>query len=378
MIAKKVLLAAIHSFVRKSKTDWDDILVEKKVFSRLSHFAPAMVIYSTASLVAGEGVFAGTDFVFQKAAVLYMLLVGASVWTSFLSAVIVIYDKFDRSKERPIKSYVQILVIISYVVVAILAISMLLGKSPVALFTGLGAMSAILLLVFKDSILGFVAGIQLSANEMVQKGDWIEMPKYGADGDVIDVSLTTVKVQNWDKTISTIPTYALIADSFKNWRGMSDSGGRRIKRSISIDVNSVKFCDEEMLHRLSKIHHLTDYINQKKSELNKDNIEKKIDISVLANGRHLTNLGTFRAYILNYLRSHPKIHQNMTFLIRQLAITEQGVPLEIYVFSNDQNWVNYENIQADIFDHLLAVIPMFDLRVFQNPTGADFAKIGKN
>lgn len=265
MIAKKVLLSAIHRFVRKSKTDWDDVLVEKKVFSKLSHFAPAVVIYSTASLVAGDGVFAGADFVLKKAAVLYMLLVGVSVWTSFLSAVIVIYDKFDRSKERPIKSYVQILVIISYVVVAIFAISTLLDKSPVALFTGLGAMSAILLLVFKDSILGFVAGIQLSANEMVQKGDWIEMPKYGADGDVIDVSLTTVKVRNWDKTISTVPTYALIADSFKNWRGMSESGGRRIKRSISIDVNSVKFCDEEMIARFSKIHHLTKYINQKKN-----------------------------------------------------------------------------------------------------------------
>jgi len=233
----------------------------------------------------------------------------------------------------------------------------------------------VLMLIFKDPILGLAAGIQLSANKMVRVGDWIEMPKYGADGDVIDISLTTVKVQNWDKTIITIPTFALVSEGVKNWRGMSESGGRRIKRPIFIDMTSVKFCTQEMIERFSKIQYLSNYVLDKKKELSDFNEQRNIDNTVLVNGRRMTNLGTFRAYLVSYLRDHPKINKNLTFLVRQLDPGPTGLPIEIYVFSSDQVWANYESIQADIFDHILAVIPEFDLRVYQNPTGSDFQNL---
>jgi miniconductance mechanosensitive channel len=255
--------------------------------------------------------------------------------------------------------------------VAIFAISIIIDKSVLVLLTGLGALTAIILLIFKDSILGLVAGIQLVANDMVRPGDWIEMPKYGADGDVIQITLNTVKIRNWDKTITTIPTYSLISDSFKNWRGMSESGGRRIKRALPIDMTSVKFCTPEMIDRFSRIAMLRDHIERKTKELREYNERNEIDQSVPVNGRRMTNLGTFRAYLVAYLRAHPKIHQDMTFLVRQLPPSDKGLPLEIYVFSNDQVWANYEAIQADIFDHLLASLPEFELRPFQSPTGDD-------
>ena len=245
------------------------------------------------------------------------------------------------------------------------------------ILTGLGAMTAVLILVFKDSILGFVASMQLSMNDMVRIGDWIEMPKFGADGDVIDVTLHTVKVQNWDKTITTIPSYALISDSFKNWRGMSESGGRRIKRAVNIDVNSIRFCDEAMLHRFEKNNLLKGYLQTKQSELTEYNTKHGNDPQDLINARHLTNVGTFRAYMVEYLKNHPNIHQNMTFLVRQLPPGEHGLPIELYVFSNDQDWVNYEGIQSDIFDHLLAIAPQFGLRIFQRPSGADLEALAR-
>ena len=235
--------------------------------------------------------------------------------------------------------------------------------------------TAVLLLIFKDAILGFVAGIQLSANNMIHIGDWIDMPKYGADGDVIDITLTTVKVQNWDKTISTIPAYSLISDSFKNWRGMSESGGRRIKRSINIDMNTICFCDEQMIEKYRHIQYIADYIDAKKREIDEHNIAANVDDSELVNGRRMTNIGTFRAYVIAYLKNHPKINRDMTFLVRQLQPNENGLPIEIYVFSSDKVWANYEAIQADIFDHILAAVPNFGLRVFQNPTGSDFNRL---
>lgn len=243
------------------------------------------------------------------------------------------------------------------------------------LFSSLGALTAILMFIFKDAILGFVAGIQLSANRMVANGDWIEMPKYGADGDIIEIALTTVKVQNWDKTITTIPTYALITDSFKNWRGMSESGGRRIKRSINIDMNTIQFCTEEMLNRFSKIQYISSYIEKMKIKLQEHNKMDKVDESSPVNGTRMTNIGIFRAYVKAYLDNHQMISKEMTLLTRQLAPTEHGLPIEIYVFSLDKVWGNYENIQANIFDHILAVVPEFDLRVFQNPSGRDFNKM---
>jgi miniconductance mechanosensitive channel len=239
-------------------------------------------------------------------------------------------------------------------------------------------MAAVLILVFKDTILGFVASIQLSANKMVNIGDWISMPDYNADGDVIDISLNTVKVQNWDKTIATIPTYALVSDSFNNWKGMEESGGRRIKRSLNIDMKSVGFLDSEQVEKFRKYHLLKDYITTKEKEITDYNKANKLDEDTVTNGRKMTNLGTFRVYLENYLHKHPKINQDMTFLVRHLQPSEMGIPMEIYVFSNDQAWANYEAIQADIFDHVLAVLPEFGLKVFQNPTGDDFNKLVQN
>jgi len=370
-IAKRFLLAGVSYFVKKTKTKWDDVLLKRKVFTRLSHFAPALIIYGTAYL------FETAQGFIERLAMIYMIFAGILVINAFLNAVVDIYRTFEISKQRPIKGYVQIAQIIIFVSLGIIVISTLMNRSPWLLLSGLGAMTAVILLIFKDSILGLVASVQLSGNDMVRLGDWIEMPQYGADGDVIDITLTTVKVQNWDKTITTIPAYSLISDSFKNWRGMSESGGRRIKRAVYIDMNSIKFCTPEMLARFEKYQLLTDYIRTRKDEIAKYNKEHNIDTSELINGRNMTNVGTFRAYIIAYLRNHPKIHQNMTFLIRHLPPSEKGLPIEIYVFSNDQEWANYEAIQADIFDHILSVVPMFDLRVFQNPTGNDFREISK-
>ena len=369
-ITKNFILRAIKHIIKKSKTSWDDILIERKVLRRLSHLAPALIFYFLIPIA-----FKGNESVktvSHRLASIYMLIVGLFTVDAFLSAVQDIYEKFEVSKKIPIRSFTQVIKVILYFLSAVIVISMIVGKSPAFLIGSLGAMAAILMLVFKDPILSFAAGIQLSSNNMVQIGDWIEMPKYGVDGDVIDISLTTVKVQNFDKTIVTIPPYAMVSDSFKNWRGMSESGGRRIKRAINIDISSIKFCDEEMLDRFRKIKHISNYIDTKKKELSEFNKKLDIDDSDLVNGRRMTNVGTFRAYVVAYLREHPKISKNLTFLVRQLSPGPDGLLLEIYVFCNDTNWVNYEGIQADIFDHFLAIIPEFGLKVFQNPTGSDF------
>ncbi len=365
-IAKKFLLRAISYFIKRSETTWDDALQERRVFARLSHLAPALVIYLSAPL------FLPIQQIIERLSMAYMIIAGVLVLNSFLNAVVDIYRTFEISRQRPIKGYIQVAKIIIFIFVGVIIISVLMDRSPWLLLSGLGAMTAVILLIFKDSILGLVASVQLSQNDMVRIGDWIEMPKYGADGDVIDVTLNTVKVQNWDKTITTIPAYALVSDSFKNWRGMSESGGRRIKRAIYIDMNSVKFCTKEMLDRFEKYQLIKSYIKSKRVEIANYNRDHFIDTSELVNGRNLTNIGTFRAYIAAYLKNHPKINNDMTFLIRHLSPGQYGLPIEVYVFSNDQVWANYEAIQADIFDHILAVIPKFDLRVFQNPTGYDF------
>jgi len=369
LIAKRLMLRAIRNVAKRTKTAWDDMLVQRGVFNRLSHLAPALVIYALAGFV---GQSEATTTTIQRAATVYMAIVGLLVLDALLNALVDIYRTFEMARRRPIRGFVQAAKIVLYAIVGIIIVSAIMGKSPNLLLGGLGAMTAVFMLIFKDSILGLVAGIQLSTNQMLHIGDWIEMPKYGADGDVIDLSLTTVKVQNWDKTITTIPTYALISDYFKNWRGMSESGGRRIKRSISIDMTSVKFCTAEMLEKFKKIKHISEYVEQKLAEIGEHNRSAGVDESDLINGRHLTNLGTFRAYVAAYLRNHPQVHQGMTFLVRHLQPTETGLPIEIYVFSSDQAWANYEAIQADIFDHILAVVPEFELRVFQNPSGADF------
>lgn len=369
LIAKGVIVRTLRRVADRTETKWDDIMVQRRVFTRLSHLAPAVVIYKLAPFALIE---MPRSVQFTKtASVIYMIIAGIVVIDSLLNAIVDIYRTYDISRRIPIKGFIGGLKVILYSLALILIISTILNKD-VGLFLGsMGALTAVLMLIFKDSILGLVAGVQLTTQNLVRRGDWIEMPKHGADGDVIDVTLTTVRVQNWDKTISTIPAYALISDSFKNWRGMSESGGRRIKRSISIDMTSVKICDREMLDRFAKIQHIAEHIEKKRKEVAEHNQSLKVSDGDLANGRHLTNIGTFRAYCEAYLRNHPNVHKYMTFLVRQLPPTEHGLPIEIYVFSNDQVWARYEAIQADIFDHLIAMIPHFDLRVFQAPTGAD-------
>lgn len=369
-LAKRYLIAILRKIVQKTRNQWDDILLRKKVFNSLSHFAPAIVIYYLAPVwfTASESVNTGI----HRLANVYMIIVTCLVVLSILDATVLIYQRYEVSRKRPIKGYIQAFKIVVFFVTGLFVMAALLNKSPWGFVSVLGGLTAVMMLVFKDMILGLVAGIQLASNNMIARGDWIEMPNYGADGDVIDITLTTVMVQNWDKTITTIPTYALISDSFKNWKGMQESGGRRIKRAVNIDINSIRFVDDELLEKLKKVELLKDYLQNRLDEIDRHNKEHNVDTSLLINGRKITNIGTFRAYLIAYLHNHPKIHKEMTFLVRQLRPTEHGLPMEVYVFSNDKVWANYEAIQADIFDHILAVVPEFGLRVFQNPTGSDF------
>jgi len=371
-IVKRVIISSIAALTKRTKNDWDDVFVKQKVFNRLAHLAPALIVYySLQYIFEAEKLVTFLGNLTQT----YMILVVLMVIDSVLNAMHEIYMKLPISQGRNIKGYIQVVKIIFYTMGIILIISVYSGETPKALMAGVGAMAAVLMLVFKDTILGFVASIQLSANKMVNVGDWISMPKYNADGDVIDISLNTVKVQNWDKTIATIPTYALVSESFNNWKGMEDSGGRRIKRSINIDMNSVTFLDEAQIEKLGNFHLLKDYISNKQKEIAEYNKSLQLEEGTVTNGRKMTNLGTFRKYLEEYLQHHPMISNEMTFLVRHLQPSEKGLPLEIYVFSNDQAWANYEAIQADIFDHILAIMPEFGLQIFQNPTGDDFQKL---
>ncbi|MCP5523943.1 MAG: mechanosensitive ion channel [Verrucomicrobiales bacterium] len=373
-VAKRWLLAFIRRGASRTRTQWDDILVRMRVFHRLSHLAPALVVYLMAPFILED--YPRTASLVIRGSEIYMLVIGLLVVDALLNAGLGIYRTYEVSRQVPVKGFIQVIKLLLYFLGGVLILSAVLGQTPVYFLSGMGAMTAVLMLIFKDPILGFVAGIQLSGNRMVAVGDWIEMPKYGADGDVLEIALTTVKVQNWDKTITTIPTYALISESFKNWRGMSESGGRRIKRAVCLDMQTVRFCTAEMLTRFRRIQFISEYLERKAAEVDAWNQEHAVDPAALANGRRLTNLGTFRAYVESYLRHHPMIHEGMTFLVRQLAPTAHGLPIEIYVFSKDQRWVNYEGIQSDIFDHILAVVPEFDLRVFQEPSGNDLRWLG--
>ena len=374
-IASRVLLRLVRAAARRTKTTWDDTLVEVRLFSRLSHVVPALILYvSTPVVLAAYPRLAG---VAMAVASVYLALVGLTVFDALLNGGERIYQSFAISRRFEIRTVVQIIRVIVYFIGGVTVLAVLLGKSPVVFFSGLGAFTAVLLLIFKDTILGFVAGIQLATNNMVRKGDWIEMPGHNADGTVLDVSLTTVKVQNWDNTITTIPTYALVAEPFKNWRGMEESDGRRIKRAVHLDVTSVKFCDEDMIERFKRIQSIREYVERKLEEVAAHNRELDADEALLVNGRHLTNVGTFRAYLEHYLRGHPMVHRDLTFLVRQLAPTEHGLPIEIYVFSTDKAWARYEAIQADIFDHILAILPLFELRPFQAPTGSDLRALAR-
>lgn len=374
-ITKRFLLTAISHYVKKSKIWWDDIFLKRKLFNRLAHFAPALVIYFSSDLIAGHPEIIQ---LIKTIVGIYMIVLGISVFDALINGAHEIYLNLDVSKDRSIKGFIQIIKLVLYFIGGILILSVIFNKNPLYFLTGLSAMAAVLLLVFKDTILGFVASIQLTANNMVKLGDWITMPGHGADGNVIEITLNTVKVRNFDKTISTIPTYALVSESFSNWRGMKESGGRRIKRALHINVKSICFCTEEMLEKYEKIKLIADYIRQKRVEIEEDNKAKNLQKGDMLNGRRLTNIGVFRKYIESYIRNHPKIHGEGSLfiaMVRQLQQTEKGLPLEIYAFSKEQNWAVYEGIQADVFDHLMAVIPQFDLSLFQNPSGDDFRNL---
>ncbi len=371
-IGKKIIITSLRSYVKRSRNKWDDIFLHKKVFNRLAHIAPALIIYFLIDYALDlESLI---SFI-KTVTIIYIIIVTLLVADSFISALHSIYNTFPISKEKPISGYVQLLKILVYFIAFILIISEITGTDPFKLFAGLGALAAVLLLVFKDTILGLVASVQVSANNMVKPGEWISMPSREADGIVLEISLNTVKVQNWDKTISTFPTYALVTEAFQNWKGMEESGGRRIKRSVNIDVKSVKFLDDELKERLKKIQLVNEYIEQREEEIRRFNEEKKVDPEMPVNGRRMTNLGVFRRYLDAYLKQHPKIKNDLTFLIRHLQPTETGIPMEIYVFTKEQEWAKYEAVQADVFDHILAAVSYFDLRLFQNPSGDDFRKL---
>ena len=370
-LAKGFMLRFLRFCIKNSKTQWDDKLVQRNLFHRLSHLAPIIVIsFFLPQIWVGHPTAVGLIDAFSQ---IYTMLVVLFVLQALLDAFHDVYRTFEWSKQVPIYSFIQAIKLIVYMVGGVFIVAKLMGKDPSVIFGSLGALTAVLMLVFKDSILGFAAGIHLTTNKMLSLGDWLEMPKYGADGDVIEIGLTTVKVQNFDKTITTIPTYTLISDAFKNWRGMSESPGRRIKRSILIDLNSIRFCDEALLESLASIQAISGYIREKQKEVQAFNQQLVTGGSDHpANGRRLTNIGTFRAYLVAFLRQHPLINQEMTLLVRQLEPTPRGLPLQIYVFSSDKRWVEYEGIVSDLFDHILSVMKEFDLRAYQEPSGLDF------
>ncbi len=366
VITKKVILNIVVRVAKASKTIWDDILLEYHFFRRVSHVVPAVILYGSAPFVFTA--FPVAVMIIQKASIIYFVFVGMLVVDAFLNSGLAIYKTFNvRTRKVPIRSVIQMLKIVIYFFGGVIILATILNKSPMYFIGGMGAIAAVLMLVFKDAILGLVAGIQLASNQMVQVGDWVEMPSHGADGEVIDISLTTVKIQNWDKTITAVPAYAMVSESFINWRGMEESSGRRIKRSIHIDINSIVFCTDDMLVRFKKYECLKDVLPNKIAEIDEHNTTHKLDISERVNGRRLTNIGIFRIYLTEYLVSHPEIENDLTHMVRQLQSTEYGVPVQVYAFCKNKDWVPYEMIQSDIFDHIFAVAKEFDLKVFQRP-----------
>jgi miniconductance mechanosensitive channel len=372
-LTKVVLLGVIHAFARKSKTTFDDILVENKFFNAIAHIIPLMLMDYFFSIVF----FAFTDVLEFTHRINDFLIVFAILIAvrRLLDAVGIVLKAKPFLEGKPIGAYVQTGKLIVTIVFAIIMLSVITNQSPTFFLTSIGAMTAIILLVFKDTILGFVGSIQLSANDMVRVGDWVTMERFGADGDVIEINLTTVKVQNFDKTITTIPTYSFISDSFKNWRGMADSGGRRIKRSLNIKVDSIKFAPKELIEKLSKVRLLSDFIEEQRHEIEKYNEEHGLKDDLQIHARRETNVGLFRKYVEYYLKSNEELNQEMTLMVRQLQPTTEGLPIEIYCFSNTKVWDDYEVIISDIFDHLFAVVKQFELDIHQNPTGSDFSKL---
>jgi miniconductance mechanosensitive channel len=364
-IVVRLLLPIFRNLAKRTATKLDDIIFDRYLLHRAAHMIPALIIYSYLPRVLSPEM--ELFSLFHKAVDLYFVLVSLAVFDALLSSVRDVYDMHNKSGKVSINGVIQALKIIGTFIAIIFAISLLAGKSPLYFISGLGAFTAVLMLIFKDPLLGLVAGVQLSTMDLVRKGDWIEISKHGADGEIIDISLTTIRVQNWDKTIVSIPAYDFVASSFKNWRGMSESGGRRIKRSMRFKISTIHILTDEEIERLRKIKLLAPYMEKRQAEMNKFNAEEfsDSDMSILANGERLTNIGMFRAYCNMYLHKHPGINQNMTIIVRHLEPTETGLPLELYMFTSDTRWEEYENVQADIFDHLLSLVPVFGLEIYQ-------------
>ena len=396
VVTRRVFLALLHRVASRTRSTWDDRLIERRVFHRLPNVAPALVTYVGIAWALGVGpdalvdppaadlqstnwdslMLAGATLV-RRVSLAWVVVALTTAAGGLLNALNDIYtETYAESGNRPIKGYLQVISLFLYVAAGIVVISILADRSPVVFLSGLGALTAVLMLVFRDTILSLVASVQIMSNDMIRLGDWVEMPQANADGDVIDIALHTVKIQNWDKTISAIPTHKFISESFKNWRGMSESGGRRMKRAIHLDMNSIHFLADEELARLSRFEFLHEYLQAKQRDLEITNAREVVGDDIVLDRRRLTNVGTFRAYVKHYLRGHPKIHQSMTLLVRQLQPGSQGLPLEIYCFSNDTDWANYEALHADIFDHLIASLPEFGLRAFQEPSGSDLKALG--
>jgi miniconductance mechanosensitive channel len=366
----------LRTFERMAKSSSHlglQIITENKLFQRLALTLQGVIVNIQAVLWLEKGSEISTFLII--AAQLWIMLYSLLSLFSLLDVIYNFSQKLTFASNIPLKGIFQGVKLISAIVIGIMMISRIIGQSPAILISGLGAMAAVLMLVFKDPILGLVAGIQLSANRMLKLGDWLEMPKFGADGAVTDIGLTTVKVQNWDNTITTIPTYALVSDAFKNWSGMSQSGGRRIKRSINIDTTSIHFLSNEEQQRLINARLLKPYMDSRSKEIEEYNRTHNSDTSSVLNGRSMTNVGTFRVYLTEYLQNHPRIRKDMTLMVRQLAPGVDGLPLEIYCFTNTVAWLEYEAIQADIFEHIFAVIEEFGLRIHQSPTGNDIRSV---
>lgn len=370
-VTKRIIINYIYKLILKSPISWDDFLANNQVLNHVAHIIPAILVRGFAPVIFLD--FETVLPLVIKATDTYLIVVSMLIVFSFLRVAEHALSRQPVFKDKPLTSYFQLIRIILYIATGILVLSVLLGKSPLYFLSAFGAMTAVLMLVFKDTILGLVASVQMSSNDMVRVGDWVEMPKFNADGDVIAINLNTVKVQNWDRTITTIPTYYFITDSFKNWRGMVKSGGRRIKRSVFINSNSIKFIDPETREHYKKYQLLSDYISERQEEIEAHNARNNIDTSELINGRRMTNIGAFRKYAEFYLKNHPRIRQDMTIMVRQLAIEDRGVPIEIYCFTNTTAWLEYEAIQADVFDHLLAAVEFFGLEIFQQPSGTDIS-----
>jgi len=372
LLVRKFLIHLIERIARKSKTTIDDYLIESKTLSRLAYLIPVFIIDASTYLVALPESY--ENFISLTSEILMILIVLLTI-TALFNGLNRFYETLPISRERPVKGYLQVTNIVIILIGIIFIAGLITEKSPWAILTGIGALTAVLLLIFRDTILAFVAGIQITGYNLMHKGDWIEVPQYGADGDVIDIALHTVSVQNWDKTITIIPTHKLTEGGFKNWRGMQQSGGRRIKRSIYVDISSIRFCDDDMIEQFRHFRLLKDYVDQKNAELESFNQEHEIDDPESINRRRMTNIGTFRIYVEKYLNSHPRIHHDLTCMVRQLKPEATGLPIEIYAFANTTEWKTYESIQSDILDHIFAVVPKFDLRVFQSPAGGDIRDV---